>query len=490
MSAQSIATQSQLEYVDFTIAQVLDNLAAHANADLSTAHGFNLIFGPADDGHGNNLSYYSDAAGNLVGAFQLSVIIDGNQVCVPANITTLPGESSGSGTSLDPTLDTQTGAGPSNWITEFEDQVSGLLTTILQSYLLPHTLDGYWEVHGGVILVEPETTHQGPSGSGSAEGWWSSAAIFVADASLVLSAGGATLRIPASTRLGGPPQNVTLSGWETSALVAAKSPHKVSFPPGGSDTWNYTVGPVIATGTGPFSYTYEYEVAGNYTGNTIPPNTNTGIPFQTSGGAILVNYNPDTGFIEFKSGSPGGNNYSTVGVRVTVTNSVSSAQLIFIFGVQAHTTCCWFCSEANQQTRITPEAWEVIGEVEREVFRMAPRALSSYIKHGHRLVDKMKAQGAPPEVFVAFTCKVLEIANGAGREAAARFYIDYVTQAVRAYWPDTDLRGFIHHLVRIEAANKNGDRLLAAAGRSDKQETVGAVGNADGQSDRAGVGVV
>jgi hypothetical protein len=337
MSTQSIATQSQLGYVNFELTQLLNNLSAHLNADMSEAHGFNLIFGPVNDGSGNNLSYYADASGNVVGNFQSSITIAGVQVYVPANITVLPGEDPSTGTDITPTLDPQTGAGPSNWVTQFEDQFSNQLITILESYLLPHTLIGYWEAHGGIALVNPETTHQGAAGSGSAEGWWSSAAVFVANASLLFNVSGATLRVPCSTRLGGPVQNVVLSGWAGPGDNPIKSPYKVTYMQGGSDTWDFLVHPVIVGGTGPFTYAYDYYDY-NLGFTPITANTPVTIFFNHAPPApeMQVSWNSTTGVFDFSDGAPAENDGSSVVIRVTVSNSTSSAQQNFQFFVQSY----------------------------------------------------------------------------------------------------------------------------------------------------------
>lgn len=296
---RTIATQAQLSTVNFELSQLIDNLAAHANDDQSDSHGLNFVNGPSNDANGNDLSYYGDVNGDVVGTFQVGFLVNDQRVYVPAKITTLDGKPSTTGLTVTPVTDAESGAGASSWVTNFDDDLTGLVQTILEQYLLPHTQLAYWEAHGGLMFVNPELAHKGPVGSGSGAGWLDSSLHLVASASLRLKVDGLLISIPCSTRVGGPPQQVKILPF---------SPPNIYYEITGPANYNLSIFPVTAGGTKPFTYAYKYvDNLGGW--HDIAPNTVVNVPlnYQTShtasGEVMSVSYSSTTGQFVFYSAS-------------------------------------------------------------------------------------------------------------------------------------------------------------------------------------------
>ena len=192
MADQSLSTQSALDAVYFQLTQLADNLAAHANAPLGIAHGFNF-FHPLNftDQYANAITSYVDDADNTVGDLAVTINIGGVRYFCPAKLTTLDGQTPMSGLPAEITafLTASNGADETNWVTNFASALATYVNTMNAQYLLPHARLGYWESHRNVTAA-PRT-------------WTDSAGHVVGDVSVKIPVGGTVYEIPARTTLGG-----------------------------------------------------------------------------------------------------------------------------------------------------------------------------------------------------------------------------------------------------------------------------------------------
>ena len=187
----SITTQSELADVNFALQELANNLGAHANGSLSEGHGINIFPGRNPDPYGNDLTYFMDALGNVVGTYHICFLVDGIQYWVPGQATTLPGQDAARGVT-DINLSSLVGSGGDNWITKFTNTVQTYISQVQDTYLIPHTRLGHWQAHG-TLIVEPQTTYN-------------SAGVEVGNYIIRLGVNGGELKIVANTRFSGPVQ--------------------------------------------------------------------------------------------------------------------------------------------------------------------------------------------------------------------------------------------------------------------------------------------
>lgn len=201
MAEKSIVTQSQLGPIKLALSQEADSLAYHANASLSQAHGFAVWTGPNPDAYGNDLRYYCDSNGDVVGTKMLRLDLGSTSYYAPLLPSTINGQSSSTG--INPDLTTLLQPGQNYWVTDFSTQFTGDANLVMSGLLLPHTRQCYWEygtaskAHGGVVAGTYTS--------------YDSAGHVVGDTALIFIVNTATIWVPASVHMGGPVQGPRLT---------------------------------------------------------------------------------------------------------------------------------------------------------------------------------------------------------------------------------------------------------------------------------------
>jgi len=235
---QTLVTQTAAQPVLAALTEVASNLAAHANASISKAHGINMLqFAPnsINDGSGNDISVYYDDHGDVIGTIFVTFVINDTVYYAPALVTTLPGQALSTGQGVYGASAPSAPASPgttdnsATWITDVISQETSAVNAINNSVLIPHTQDGYWEVHDSMTAIAFNT--------------YDSIGHLIGDHVIILYWGGNTYQIPCSTRLGGPlqpPWSVPFSPVQNAFWVIG--------PDDNTTTFDYTV---YASGTNP-----------------------------------------------------------------------------------------------------------------------------------------------------------------------------------------------------------------------------------------------
>ena len=330
---RSISTQSAVQSVNYALNEVASNLAAHANATLSRAHGLNLVKLPNGtlDQYGNDISKYADAAGNTIGDYYLELYYQNVIYYAPANGSSLPGQPASDGVGVyDGGSAADSSSSDGALVTQIEGEALASLKGVNDGVLVPHTQKGLADTHGSVSVI--------PTPVFDASG------IRIGDYSAIVSYGGQQFAIPCSNRLGGVVNAPRFTGF-------VPNTYRVDSPAGGGPPYNYSTSPTAVGGTKPFTYKYAYLQGSVWT--DFPAATVTQVPFVNHSGFVTASYNADTGVILFISGAPGGDDYAVVRVRCTVTGPGGSTHvdtngndLIFEFQVQDHAPCLWLFTEA------------------------------------------------------------------------------------------------------------------------------------------------
>jgi hypothetical protein len=423
---RALATQSELAALKDALTLISENLNKHTNDSLSKAHGINIIDGPSNDGNGNDLSTYQDSHGDILGTHFVRFSINGVVYYAPAQNSTLAGNAgTGSLDTSDTTTEERATPGSTSLITDYAT-TEAQHAAIVEGLLLEHTLQTHQATHRNMSALAQSTFDT----QGHTVGRY--IVQMVVDTILY--------NIPCDTRLGGPPQPPRLTQFSPTSS-------RVDSPAGGGAYSAVTAFPVLPGGTKPFTYSYEYYKAGVWT--AITPDTPTAAPFVNSAGSVSLSYSSTTGAITFTSGAPGGDAFDLVRVRLTVTGTggavsvdASGHDVIFEFQVQDHAPCCWFCTQANITSRLSPEEWSMIGRIEQHLFKRSRRMVAWYVKRGKLLVDKMVEKGVSQAWFEAFTRQSIELFRNGHLEQAAVLYRDVVAGCALHYWPEaTSHRG-------------------------------------------------
>jgi hypothetical protein len=210
MAEKYIVTQSQLGPLKLALSQEADSLAYHANDSLSKAHSFEVVIGPDQDAYGNRLTEYRDSNNDIVGNHMLKLTLGDISYYAPltlSNATSFPPQTPASSIPvntaglLDP--------GTNVWVTDFATDLTSDAQLVMSNLLLPHTQSAYWEEHASVRAY-PYTTLD-------------SAGHTVGTEVLELTVGAQKIWMPASKRLGGPPQTPRITLNPASATSYAPS---------------------------------------------------------------------------------------------------------------------------------------------------------------------------------------------------------------------------------------------------------------------------
>ena len=417
----AIATQTELGALNFAIQQATENLAAHVNGSLSEAHGIGMYPGLADDGAGNDLTYYRDSNDDIVGYVYVRIVMNGVPYYVPAVVTTLAAKPATTGIA-DTDLSTYgiaTGPGGSHWVTQFDLDVAQYIQEVLDTYLLPHVQKGYWEAHGNFSTPIPSIKVD-------------SAGHTVGDTLLPIPVHGNYWDILGNLRFGGPLQGLVMGPF---------SPVDVYYdlPAGSSDNFSTTITPVYLRGTKPVTYSYEYYYAGWHAlpSGSAPVYVNSG-----NGAGTAVTYNSTDGILfQLDCGGPGGDNYDEIWLRLTATNPAGSthadylgSDLIFKIKVQDHASGCWFATQCETTLKLSAEQWTIMGEIEKWLYVYNRRYCAWYVRHGKGLVEQMLAQGVTQKWFEDFISQITRIYPSQPRHARM-LYVKTVIEMILKYWP-------------------------------------------------------
>ena len=223
---QTLITQATLETVDFELNKVAANLIAHANSDLARAHGINVLYyapGSVHDSFGNDISVYRDDHGEAIGDCFVVFTLDSGIYYAPGIFSDLSGQ-----TPL--TTDAFPNVSPpviknSPLITNVIAPDLAAAIAVNTDILLPHTLQAYWEAHGGMSAQE--------------EASYDSIGHQIGTHVVLFTFGGVTYKIPCHTKQGGLP-----SGLSTAASSTAFRPTSYYWKIGNSDkthTFDYSV---------------------------------------------------------------------------------------------------------------------------------------------------------------------------------------------------------------------------------------------------------
>jgi hypothetical protein len=237
---QTLVTQTALQPVQAALNEVATNLAAHANATLSKAHGINMLqFAPNSitDSDGNDISVYYDDHGDVIGTVFVTFVVNDVVYYAPANLTALAPQSPSTGVGVYGGSSSGSGSGSGSgtidsaatWITDVISQETSEVNLINTEVLIPHTQKGYWEVHGDMTAIEQTT--------------FDSIGHIVGNFVIVLFWGGNTYQIPCTNRLGGmlqPPWSLP--------FTPITSAYFVIGPDDNSHVYNFTI---YASGTNP-----------------------------------------------------------------------------------------------------------------------------------------------------------------------------------------------------------------------------------------------
>lgn len=460
MAEKSIVTQGQLGDLKSALNQEADSLMFHSGDSMSAAHGFNILNGPANDGNGNDLQQYKDSNGDVVGTAMLHVVINGVDYFAPVAPSALAGQDPNAG--VVPDLSPLLQPGGNTWVTDYATGATSDANLVMSGLLLPHTRQFYNETHSRL--------------SAQTLNCYDNQGHLVGSHVLVLYFGQKKIFIPCSTKLGGMSQPPGIApATQCPALIAHDGSYdgttlpgvcecymRFNSPGGGGPSGSFHIRWSGITGTMPMNYTVQGSADGttnwaDLAANASNPYNNVGLTtddtlYGNTGGVLgAVSAGRTVDFSAYPE-TAGGDDGGAVYIRLKLDNSAVGAgggigyTCAVRYWIQDDTKCCWFCSEANKHKRISPENWKLIGRVEQAVYKRDRRALTSYIKHGDKLVERMIAHGVKPEHFVGFTDKIVDLAIHGYYEEAARFYMQFVANEANIHWPDAKYRGWVRYL--------------------------------------------
>lgn len=327
-----IVTKSSTQGVDFALNQLSANLAAHANATLSKAHGLQLIVlvPGSTDANGNDISKYYDNNGNVVGDYFLVIPYQGSLYYAPASDTTIPAQPSNTGLGQYGTEVAVPSPKSTALITDIGQAELDALNAVNNGALVPHVLKAIYEVHGTLTV-------QAVPG-----GYLDSVGNIIGDHVAIFSYNGSQFQIPCVAQLGGMRQPPKLNGNVVWALTG-NTYCSVTMPSGTNFTQNVPGGVLtadataIVTGTRPFTIHWQALDASGYV--NLPPTV-----FAHVGSLWRIYYTGETSLaLNIGDGYPGANNI-TLGdtLRVVITSAYGSVTSNELTLVLTDETGGWF----------------------------------------------------------------------------------------------------------------------------------------------------
>lgn len=261
MAENNLVTQSTLSEVEEGLGILATGLTYHAESSLSKAHGLNVLWfsGPTDDAQGNDVQYYRDSYGAILGTHQLRFCVGDAFYFAPGTVTLLDGQPEGSVTTLQPEdIEALVAAQKSTGlVTSFATEITSAIESIRTGLLLPHTQKAHENAHG-TLTAFPKNT-------------FSSTGALVGRYVILFQFDGLKYEIPCDPRLGGPPQVPTLASGQPTVTFSAGNPRKGKFifqnptiylhsKPGGGGPQAFSVQYVLAQGSHPISYVWQHSL--------------------------------------------------------------------------------------------------------------------------------------------------------------------------------------------------------------------------------------
>lgn len=302
MAEKSIVTQTQLGDLKSALKQEADSLLFHSGDSMSAAHGFNIMNGPINDGSGNDLRYYQDSNGDVVGTAMLHVVILGVDYYAPVMPTVLAGQDPEAG--IVPDISALLQPGGNSWVTDYATEATGDANLVMTGLLLPHTQRYFAETHSSVTAQVLVTLD--------------SAGHTVGTHVLVLYFGQKKLFVPATTRLGGPPQPARLPTYGISVSETADLNH-TSMGRDDNQYGNMWYRNPVG-GTLPISFTWQVNQKTNGTGawNDLTPPSGS-LPTDYGGSYTMIGNR-----IQFQVSSGSDSSRLVLVVRGKYTNAAGS----------------------------------------------------------------------------------------------------------------------------------------------------------------------
>jgi hypothetical protein len=354
-----LASQTSANTAQFALDLLAANLDYHVTGSLARAHGLSAITfaSPVNDANGNDVQYYRDSNGDIVGRYQLRFSANGVTYYAPGQSTALAGQDSSSGSLTETDVSALLGqVDKSALVTLFGEEVASEIQSVNDGILLPHTLLGHWEAHALPIVYPKSTTD--------------AAGHVVGRNVAVLQVAGVKYEVPCDA-LGGPPKTIKfLGGYPTAAFIG---PVNGKFVLQGNtlymyveagEGWANSVNITYAiTGTKPVTYLWQYSFDQvswtDFTTGVAVSGAGSGggkLTLTTANGGTVASNGIHT--VNFAITSPGGDNRNTWYLRVVLTNAAGSVASVPIFADMKDEAAKYLCTLAAQHGYVSGEVLE------------------------------------------------------------------------------------------------------------------------------------
>lgn len=319
---KSIVTKGSLQPVLYSLNELSSNLAAHANATLSRAHGFNILSIPNGtfDVYGNDISKYLDNTSQVLGDYYLVFSYADKVYYAPASTTTLDGQTSNTGLgSFQGPASSESLTNKASYITELAEEEQAKLQSINDA-LVAHSLESYSTVHGSLVVQRRDVKD--------------SSGVVIGTHAALITYDGIVYEIPCCDVLGG-------VGPAIQVLPFSPPFKRITLRGGQSSKHNYSIQPNVTAGKKPLTYAWEWLQNGHWV--NIPPDKEYDTLFTNPAAyePLKVIWNSVDGFMTFISGAAGKDRYDHVMFRLTVSGptgktnkDVFGKELTFDFQVQ------------------------------------------------------------------------------------------------------------------------------------------------------------
>ena len=375
MASTVIVTQTSADEIRTALEALANNLEHHRDSSLAKAHGLTVIAfaAPVYDANGNDIQYYRDSAGQVVGTVYLRLIANDTIYYAPAKVTTLDGQPTQASLTTEDVAATRDQIGKSAWITEFSSDLAATVQSVDESLLIPHTEKDHSEAHG-ILLAYPKDTYDS---SGHKVGRYV----------VVFQYQGTKYELVCDRRLGGPPQVPVLSA----------NPTSVSWSFGDGEGYEGGTS-VVCTATGSRPFTFQWFLLGS--SSTWLPLTNPDGSKTTNqesydgrlsiGGFAVHSAGQSVFQFDHVGTTEGGNNGT---LKCVVTNEGGTAEITIGLYAKDETSCAMFSASAEagfiDETALFDAVRYRMGRQQESPF--ATQQWGGYIVLGEKLAPVIKA---------------------------------------------------------------------------------------------------
>lgn len=403
MGENNVVTQSTVNQVNAALGELADQLDAHVRASMAKSHGFDVLqfAAPTLDAAGNDIQYYRDSGGSIVGQFQLRATVGNVVYYAPAATTALAGQPDSSSSLIgSAALAAALGSTASDaWSTEDYTEALTTIETIRDDLLLPHTRLGHWEAHAPLSVYAKATTDSGGDTVGRHV--------------LIFQFDGVKYEIPCDTRLGGPPQRPRLSALMPTVHFNGNVSGNFSLQGttlymhvSSGDPWPSSVDITyqLSGGTHPITYLWEYSLNGT-TWTSFVKDTPVAGTESNDARLTLTSVNngtvPTSGThtINFGITSPGGDNGSRWYIRCTFTSAGGSYVTVPLYVDMKDSASKFLCTLAFENGVISREVLardvlfsSTLDAATRAGYRLWARPLAHWLR-GHAGCRKIVLRG-------------------------------------------------------------------------------------------------